>query len=352
MEGNRDEAEKCIEIAREALEAANRDRALRFLHKAQKLYPTETARVLLEAIMKNGSAAGSAPYCQKPANGNDQSKPSSTKDSSASAAGESGKGYTKDQVEGVLSCNYRTALTVDLFEHSLFPVSEIGNAYAVLSNPEKRKQYDLTGSEEQACNQPGNGRFNFHRGCEADITPEDLFNMFFGGAFPSGSVHSFSNGRAGYSHPNQHRHSGHEREEERGDGGFSMFIQLMPIIVLILVSLLSQLMVSNPPYALYPRSGTGQTIKMKTENLGVIYYVNKDFRNEYKGVSLQKVEKSVEEDYVSNIRNNCWKERQQKTDLLYAAKVYRDDRLRMKADSLAMDNCKELERLTSIYRGG
>ena len=32
-----------------------------------------------------------------------------------------------------------------------------------------------------------------------------------------GSVHSFSNGRAGYSHPNEHRQSGHEREEERGD---------------------------------------------------------------------------------------------------------------------------------------
>lgn len=44
MEGNRDEAEKCIGIAREALEAGNRDRALRFLGKAQKLYPTETAR--------------------------------------------------------------------------------------------------------------------------------------------------------------------------------------------------------------------------------------------------------------------------------------------------------------------
>ncbi|XP_068869253.1 dnaJ homolog subfamily B member 14 isoform X2 [Aphelocoma coerulescens] len=229
---------------------------------------------------------------------------------------------------------------------------KIGNAYAVLSNPEKRKQYDLTGSEEQTCNHPSNGRFNFHRGCEADITPEDLFNMFFGGAFPTGNVHSFSNGRAGYSHPNQHRQSGHEREEERGDGGFSMVIQLMPIIVLIFVSLLSQLMVSNPPYSLYPRSSTGQTIKMQTENLGVIYYVNKDFRNEYKGVSLQKVEKSVEEDYVSNIRNNCWKERQQKTDLLYAAKVYRDDRLRKKAESMSMENCKELERLTSLYRGG
>lgn len=298
----------------------------------------------------------------------------------ASAAGESGKGYNKDQMEGVLSIkkckNYYEVLGVskDAGEEDLKKAyrklalkfhpdknhapgateafKKIGNAYAVLSNPEKRKQYDLTGSEEQTCNHPSNGRFNFHRGCEADITPEDLFNMFFGGAFPTGSVHSFSNGRAGYSHPNQHRQSGHEREEERGDGGFSMVIQLMPIIVLIFVSLLSQLMVSNPPYALYPRSSTGQTIKMQTENLGVLYYVNKDFRNEYKGVSLQKVEKSVEEDYVSNIRNNCWKERQQKTDLLYAAKVYRDDRLRKKAESMSMENCKELERLTSLYRGG
>jgi hypothetical protein len=32
-----------------------------------------------------------------------------------------------------------------------------------------------------------------------------------------------------------------------------MFIQLIPIVVLILVSILSQLMVSTPPYSLYSR---------------------------------------------------------------------------------------------------
>ncbi|XP_061848315.1 dnaJ homolog subfamily B member 14 isoform X3 [Colius striatus] len=221
MEGNRDEAEKCIGIAREALEAGNRDRALRFLGKAQKLYPTETARVLLEAIMKNGSTAGEGAYCRKPASSNEQSKPNSTKESNASAAGESGKGYTKDQMEGVFSIkkckNYYEVLGVskDAGDEDLKKAyrklalkfhpdknhapgateafKKIGNAYAVLSNPEKRKQYDLTGSEEQTCNHPNNGRFNFHRGCEADITPEDLFNMFFGGAFPTGRflyVHS------------------------------------------------------------------------------------------------------------------------------------------------------------------
>ncbi|XP_078004705.1 dnaJ homolog subfamily B member 14 isoform X4 [Phascolarctos cinereus] len=104
MEGNRDEAEKCIEIAREALEAGNRDRALRFLHKAEKLYPSPTARVLLDAIMKNGSTAANGPHCRKPSGGSDHSRPSNTKDG-AFAAGESGKAYTKDQVDGVLSIN-------------------------------------------------------------------------------------------------------------------------------------------------------------------------------------------------------------------------------------------------------
>lgn len=82
-----------------------------------------------------------------------------------------------------------------------------------------------------------------------------------------------------------------------------MFIQLMSIIVLILLFLLSQLMVSNPPYSLYSRSGSGQTIKMKTENLDVVYYVSKDFKSKSKGTLLQKVEKSMEEHYVTNIQN-------------------------------------------------
>lgn len=120
-----------------------------------------------------------------------------------------------------------------------------------------------------------------------------------------------------------------------------MFIQLMPIVVLILVSLLSQMLVSPPPYSLYSRPyvndfgccslmsailiqhgdlchcqhftssrSTGQTVKRQTENLHVDYYVTRDFKSEYKASALQQIEKNVEEDYVSNVRNSCWKERQ------------------------------------------
>lgn len=65
------------------------------------LLPSCFSAVLLAAIMKNGSAAGGGAYCRKPASGNVQGQPNNMKDSSASAAGESGKAYTKDQLEGV-----------------------------------------------------------------------------------------------------------------------------------------------------------------------------------------------------------------------------------------------------------
>ena len=119
-----------------------------------------------------------------------------------------------------------------------------------------------------------------------------------------------------------------------------------------------------------PRS-TAQTVKRQTENLRVDYYVTRDFRSEFKGNKLHNIEKNVEEDYVSNVRNNCWKERQTskypwpttrrsrglflcppETDLLYAAKVYRDDRMRKKAELMTMDNCRELDRLNDLFRGG
>ncbi|XP_067850613.1 dnaJ homolog subfamily B member 14 isoform X2 [Heptranchias perlo] len=378
MEGNRDEAEKCLRIARKALRAGELDRALKFLNKAEKLYPSDEAK---DAVTRNGSAAGGGghrtesgkPYHRKSASNATEHGATSEKEHRADSA----KVYTKEQQEGVqrikrckdyyeilgtskdasdedLKKAYRKlALKFHPDKNHAPGATEafkaIGNAYAVLSNPVKRKDYDQYGNSQS----PGNcqhGGFEFHRNYESDITPEDLFNMFFGGGFPAGSTHAYSNGRPRYtSHQSYHRA---EREEERGDGGFSMFIQLLPIIVLILVSVLSQLMVSTPPYSLYYRAAVGHTVKRQTSNLKVIYYGNKDFDKEYTGVMLQKIEKSVEDDYITNLRNNCWKERQERNDYLYAAKVYRDERLRKKAELMRMESCEKLARLNDLFRGG
>lgn len=57
----------------------------------------------------------------------------------------------------------------------------IGNAYAVLSNPEKRRHYDQHGEVKSCAGRRRHAEQDF----QPDISPEDLFNMFFGGGFPS-----------------------------------------------------------------------------------------------------------------------------------------------------------------------
>ena len=44
MEGNRDEAERCLNIATTALEAGDKEQAVKFLNKAQRLFPTDRAK--------------------------------------------------------------------------------------------------------------------------------------------------------------------------------------------------------------------------------------------------------------------------------------------------------------------
>lgn len=56
---------------------------------------------------------------------------------------------------------------------------------------------------------------------------------------------------------------------------------------------------------------SGHTNRRQTAHLKVPYYVGDHFSEEYTGKHLKNVEQSVEDDYISNLRNNCWKEKQQ-----------------------------------------
>lgn len=55
----------------------------------------------------------------------------------------------------------------------------------------------------------------------------------------------------------------------------------------------------------------GHIHRRVTDHLNVIYYVTDTFSGEYTGSSLKAVERNVEDDYIANLRNNCWKEKQQ-----------------------------------------
>lgn len=196
--------------------------------------------------------------------------------------------------------------------------------------------------------------FNFLRALESSIFDGNFLPFFLG------NVHVYRNGRMHFAH-----HNRQERREQQRDvreiicsgflqflhqlmwfhpffffcskqGGLALFFQLMPILILIIVSALSQLMVTQPPYSLsyHPwvffqswvkidghvcslmvfvlmHRSTGHIHKRHTSHLKVPFYVGDRFNEEFSGNNLKNVERNVEEDYISNLRNNCWKEKQQ-----------------------------------------
>nr|XP_006630339.2 PREDICTED: dnaJ homolog subfamily B member 12 isoform X1 [Lepisosteus oculatus] len=376
MESNRDEAERCIEIAAAAIKNNQTDKALRFLEKAQKLFPTDSTKALIESITQNGQPSGQS---QQPRpgesagprhrKGGEEGRPPS-----AERTAETGKSYTSEQLDAVKrikQCkDYYEILGVsrDTTDEDLKKAyrklalkfhpdknhcpgateafKAIGNAYAVLSNADKRKQYDQYGEEKAHASRHGRSHADFHRGFEADISPEDLFNMFFGGGFPSSNVHVYSNGRMRYTY-----HQRPERREQQGDGGLALFVQLMPILILIIVSALSQMMVSSPPYSLSHRPSVGHTHRRLTATLKVPYYVGEHFAEEYTGANLKNIDRSVEDDYISNLRNNCWKEKQQKEGLLYRARYFGDSDLYQRAQKMGTPSCSRLSEVQASLHG-
>ncbi|KPP61832.1 dnaJsubfamily C member 18-like, partial [Scleropages formosus] len=385
----REHADRLVEQAEVCLRSGRRNRALRLLHEAQKLYPSSRAAALINAIVRNGSAAGER--WSRDHEWQDQD-PNEEQQGSA-RGGADGKVYTEEQLQGVL----RIKRCKDFYE--ILGVSKnadeedlkkayrklalrfhpdknfapgateafkaIGNAYAVLSNPEKRQQYDLYGEESMAesSSHPGTRarhRRSYYQDFQSDISPEELFNIFFGGRFPTSNIHVYTNSGATYAHYYQPRprHMNQRREEEEGvqndnhtQNSYTALLPLLPVLGLILISVVTQLMHTNPPYSLFYKPTMGLVVSRETQNLGVPYYVSKGFQKEYDGALLWELEKSIEKEYIELLQSSCWKEKQQKSDLANLGQLYRDERLKQKAESMKLDSCDKLHRLVGRQRG-
>ncbi|XP_041657061.1 dnaJ homolog subfamily C member 18 [Cheilinus undulatus] len=385
------EADRLIEKAKLCLRSGRKDRALQLLYEAQNIHPSTRARVLIDAIEKNGGPANpEANHVPPPSGWRDEDIRNDEKSNNASV--DDKKSYTEDQRQGVLrikNCKDfyeilgvpKTASDEDLKkayrklalkfhpDKNFAPgatdaFKAIGNAYAVLSNPEKRQQYDQYGDQSAPCSAPQHSSHsrhgyhrNFHRDFEADISPEELFNIFFGGRFPTGNIHVYTNQGASYSQFYQpRRRRAYERREEvvednQSQNTFTALLQLLPVLVLILISVFTQMMATNPPYSLFYKPAMGLVVSRETQHMGVPYYVDKSFQKEYRGAALDELEKTIEKDYIEHLQNSCWKEKQQKSDLASLGQLYRDERLKQKAESMRLDHCEKLHRLVGRQRG-
>ena len=164
-------------------------------------------------------------------------------------------GVTKEANEAELKKQYRKlALQFHPDKNNAPGAAEafkaIGNAFAVLSDKEKRRQYDLYGSDEQVRAQRSTRSSyyeeDYTRGFEGDISAEEIFNMFFGGGFPSGNVYVRRGNRWREAQTRQQQ----ANHQDINASGYSVLLQMMPVIVLVCLSLMSSLFVSEPAFSL------------------------------------------------------------------------------------------------------
>lgn len=377
MDSNKDESDRCIQLAEKQINDGQRDKALKYLEKAERLFPSQRAKDLIGLLQKlNGTTtfdkaandktktppvspaarrrafAGRQPNAKEagPTEENNVSKDFSPEQLEAVQKVKRCKDYyeilgvTKDVADTELKKAYRKlALQFHPDKNKAPGASEafkaIGNAFAVLSDSEKRKQYDLYGSDEgrRRHTQTRQTEHDYSRGFEGDIPAEELFNMFFGG-----NVYVRRNNR-------WYQQQRQQNTEAQTESGHNVLLQMMPILVLVCLSLMSSFFVADPPYSL--TRSTKFLYERKTANFKMPYFVKENFMSEYQG-SLKQVENSVEDDIISNLRASCFRERNYKESLLWRARNFRDQELETKAKNFRTPSCESLNDIYSRERGG
>ncbi|PAA60074.1 hypothetical protein BOX15_Mlig029719g1 [Macrostomum lignano] len=402
MEGNRDESLKCLAIARSALSAADFAKAARFADKAVRLYPSDEAQKLVQKIAADAerhrqpSAAPSGGAA--PTSASSTSSKSRTSPASAASGHRVERNYTDDQVAEVRkirqAANYYAILGVakDAGDEDLKRAyrklalrfhpdknkapgaaeafKAIGNAYSVLSDSQKRKRYDLFGPESAQqsssaaarrrgfhSNSASNGGFYYESTFEPDVSAEEIFNMFFGGGFPSREVRRRARQQQRQQQQQQQQHSfGHygyryssqdfQQGEASWTANYSVLLQLGPILLLILISVASTVLQRDPWYSLTQTTKFNQ--QRATSQYSVPYFVKPNFDSDFTG-SLQHLETEIIQDYAHRLKSRCYQEKSYKMSMMHRAQFYSDSRAYQKATELQTPSCETFE---SVFGGG
>ncbi|KAJ7577042.1 hypothetical protein C8J56DRAFT_972183 [Mycena floridula] len=329
MEGNRDEALRCLSIAQKHRDSANYPSARKFCQKSISLFDTPEAHKLLASINAAAASSSAEPSSStsaaEPHPSSSGAKQRKTNNGTASGIGGEKREYSTENVavvKRVRSCKaseyyeilelkrecedvevkkaYRKlALALHPDKNGAPGADEafkmVSKAFQVLSDPQKRTMFDQSGSDpEDRTAGSGFSTSPFSRGgrgggFEGELSPEDLFNMFFGGGggaqafgggFGGGPVFTTSFGPGGFrttsfgGQPQRQANNNARNADPR-----SVFLQLLPLFLLFGISLLSSLpnLFSTPPvpdpmFAFTPT--TRYNVARHTRPHGITYHIN------------------------------------------------------------------------------
>mmetsp|Transcript_30313 Transcript_30313/g.46487 ORF Transcript_30313/g.46487 Transcript_30313/m.46487 type:complete len:437 (+) Transcript_30313:133-1443(+) len=428
MEVNKGEAERCRDMGAKALRDGNLERAVKLFKKSLQLYPlpgVEALKGQAESKLNNtnananatgstNSSSSSAPRSAPPASTTTPApaparNPPARSASTSSSVGTGGREYTEQQSqivsqvlkskEGGRGAHYRVlgvspqasdgdlkkayrklALKLHPDKNSAPQADEafkaVGLAYATLSDAQKRRIYDQSGEED-----PDNrgGGMGGHRGPGGvhfrggqDVSPEDIFNMFFGGGGMPGGMHhgpggvrfhtaGFGNGFGGGPQFRQQRARGPQQQQQprrEPESGFQQLVQLLPLIFIMVLSFMNFGETSDnghtggskyfslnhaPPY-------TNPLQTSMASQKDIPYFVTDKFLRTYyrDRYQLAQVERMVVNSYEKYLVKECKNQQKYKVDMeknaMKHAEFAEDDRELKKIREIELTKCVELER--------
>ncbi|PSS18222.1 Chaperone protein like [Actinidia chinensis var. chinensis] len=323
MDGNKDEALRCVGIAKEAIASGNKQRALKFIGIAQRLNRNLSVDDLLAACENLDSGS--------PGPSNDEHGVNSIKNEPASAKSDEisngERNYTEEHVQLIRqikrSKDYYDILGLEkkcsveeirkayrklsLKVHpdkNKAPGSEeafkkVSKAFKCLSSDDSRRQYDQTGLvDEFEYNQQYNVRRRRRRTgndfFDDDFDPDEIFRSFFG---------QTDNFRT--SHVYRTRGTTNQQREDSGGTGPNLMV-LLQILPFLIIFLLAYLPFSEPDYSL--QKNYSYQFPKTTEKHGVEFYVKSpDFDQNFPLGSPARgnIEDSVIRDYKNLLGRYC-----------------------------------------------
>lgn len=263
----------------------------------------------------------------------------------------------------------------------------VSRAFQILSDSDKKTKYDQFGGDPDnrfssaggggaASASPFSGfaRSPGQRGgaYEDEISPEELFNRFFGGGgfapfgggggggmfggggpqfvFNMGGGPGFTVHQMGGRGPRRRPQGANGDAPQPPQGGLSALTQLLPLLLLFILPLLSSLFsgsTSTGPSVRFDSAVPPNTMHRITPKYKVDYFINPVEVDGYNSRKFHQLDQRAEVDYISTLQYNCEVERNTKQQLLQDAQGWFsvNEELVRKARTMPMRSCSRLDEL-------
>lgn len=329
---NRDEATKCHQLGKELFAKNDFENALKYFEKAYKLDKVDEAFILMSVCKEKIKQAGG------PSSSNGASKPEEPKGTSANqhtqsastgqkSAGErpadikkilSTKdfyevlGVTKTSTEDEIKKAYKKLALKYHPDKNHSPGADeafkkIAQAYDCLTNADKRQKYDQYGNEE-----PEQHYNHYRQYYNEDVSPEDIFQMFFGNAFfqagPRRRVFRTNGGFYRQPQEEEDDHQQHQQQQQRGNQRgnqkWASLLQFLPLLIILFSSFAMNFTQEEAVFSLFPTSK--YNLQRETRSLKLAYYVEPSFAQKYNRQNkIVQLEEEIERSHLTNLYNQC-----------------------------------------------